>query len=187
MHPNHADEDKALSRITAKYLRRKPTERMAPFTRDWLIDLHVEIFRKVNDGIAGKLRKGSARLGGSGIRVSHHSRIFTDLHNLAADLHVWQGDPIANAAELHWRAVQIHPFNDGNGRWARLLASIWIRQKTGDLLQWPVDIRSTGGSISPLRKEYLAAMDQAMGKGEPAAIEDMHRHLTRPWIPPNPK
>jgi hypothetical protein len=35
---------------------------------------------------------------------------------------------IATAAEFHHRAVWVHPFEDGNGRWAKLLANIWLMQ-----------------------------------------------------------
>jgi hypothetical protein len=50
----------------------------------------------------------------------------TQLHDLACDLAYWQKhwpDTLEQAVHLHHRAVQIHPFPNGNGRWSRLLAT----------------------------------------------------------------
>jgi Fic family protein len=66
---------------------------------------------------------------------------------------------IATAAEFHHRAVWVHPFEDGNGRWARLLANIWLMQHDQPVTIWPAtDLRDTE---SPIRGEYIAAMKQA--------------------------
>lgn len=51
---------------------------------------------------------------------------------------------IATAAEFHHRAVWVHPFEDGNGRWARLLANIWLMQHDQPVTIWPAtDLRDT--------------------------------------------
>jgi Fic family protein len=66
---------------------------------------------------------------------------------------------IATAAEFHHRAVWVHPFEDGNGRWARLLANIWLMQHDQPVTIWPAtDLRD---NESPIRGEYIAAMKQA--------------------------
>lgn len=165
------EEDKALARVTVRYLRRRPTSRMAPFTFQWFYRLHGEIFGQVWRGGAGKRRTTEANIGA---RPSQIDRL---VWGLALDAACWQGDPVDDAAELHRRAVQIHPFIDGNGRWARLLASIWIRQRTGQLLKWPLGLRH---ARSPLRDEYIDAIVRAV-RGDTAALKALHRRLVEPW------
>jgi Fic family protein len=66
---------------------------------------------------------------------------------------------IATAAEFHHRAVWVHPFEDGNGQWARVLANIWLMQHDQPATIWPAtDLCDTE---SPIRSEYIAAMKQA--------------------------
>ena len=36
-------------------------------------------------------------------------------------------DVLEQAVLIHHRAVQIHPFRNGNGRWSRMLSNIWLR------------------------------------------------------------
>ncbi|MDE2945429.1 MAG: Fic family protein [Gemmatimonadota bacterium] len=63
-------------------------------------------------------------------------------------------------AESHWSFVNIHPFDDGNGRTARLITNYILLRK--DLL--PIVIRSTD------RDRYLGALRQAdAGNGQPLA------------------
>ncbi len=53
------------------------------------------------------------------------------LKDLMDDLAYWRDkndtDIIEQATRLHHRAVAIHPFLNGNGRWARLLANIFLK------------------------------------------------------------
>ncbi len=63
-------------------------------------------------------------------------------------------------AESHWSFVNIHPFDDGNGRTARLITNYILLRK--DLL--PIVIKSED------RDRYLAALRQAdAGNGQPLA------------------
>ena len=63
-------------------------------------------------------------------------------------------------AESHWSFVNIHPFDDGNGRTARLITNYILLCK--NLL--PIVIKSAD------RDRYLAALNQAdIGKGQPLA------------------
>jgi len=169
--PDTGAEDRALAAVTVRYLKRRPTRRMAPFTLGWLYRLHREIFGRVWLGGAGKPRTAEANFGVPASRVN------PAMFELARDVAVWDGDPIDDAAELHWRAVQIHPFVDGNGRWARLLASIWVRQRSSGLLDWPLDVRRPR---SALRDQYLDAIERAV-RGDDADLKALHRQWVRPW------
>jgi Fic family protein len=60
--------------------------------------------------------------------------------------------------------VEIHPFLNGNGRWSRLLANIWLKQQRHPLTAWPEE---HVGEVSVIRDAYIAAIKQAdQGKFE---------------------
>jgi fido (protein-threonine AMPylation protein) len=77
--------------------------------------------------------------------------------SLTHDLPSWGGTLLEQAIQLHYRAVWIHPFPNGNGRWARLLANIWLRRHEASLIVWPESI----GEESPIRNDYLKALNAA--------------------------
>ena len=41
------------------------------------------------------------------------------------------------AVFLHHRAVAIHPFPNGNGRWSRLISNIWLKLHDQPIVRWP--------------------------------------------------
>lgn len=70
------------------------------------------------------------------------------------------------AFAAHWRLVEIHPFNDGNGRTARLLMNlVLIRGGYPAVAVRPVD-----------RPVYLAALQAAQGSGGTVAFERLLYH-----------
>ncbi len=105
-------------------------------------------------------------------------RIDIDLKSLMDDLTFWREkkemEMIEQAARLHHRAVFIHPFLNGNGRWARLLANIFMKQSVDKLTIWPEE---TVGNASVIRDEYLAAVRLADG-GDYKPLIDLHRRYT---------
>ena len=154
-----------IAKAMAKYLSRKPTRRMAPFTPDWMLKLHREMLGEVWRW-AGKTRTSEKNIG------FHVFQIMSGLMNLAKDIVLWKGDLVADAASLHHRSVRIHPFEDGNGRWARLLTNIWLKQNDGPIIVWPEpELRQ---SSHPLRKRYLIAVKQA-DKGGLDPLIELHR------------
>jgi fido (protein-threonine AMPylation protein) len=81
------------------------------------------------------------------------------LYNLLKDFGVWQGmDSVEKAARLHHGAVHIHPFENGNGRWSRLIANISMRLDGETWLEWP---EATIGTTSVIRAEYIEAIKAA--------------------------
>lgn len=72
---------------------------------------------------AGSFRKRETNIG------SPPHEIELRLHNLLDHLKAWQVSEmslIEQAVVLHHLAVQIHPFPNGNGRWARMVANILV-------------------------------------------------------------
>lgn len=46
------------------------------------------------------------------------------------------------AARIHHRAVQIHPFLNGNGRWSRMLVNIYLKQNGLQPTKWNENLLS---------------------------------------------
>ncbi len=149
-----------------KYLAARPSARSAPFDVPWLLELHQEMFGAVWDW-AGTIRATDLNLGAPPHQIRDR------LASLVRDLHSWSehGHELdTQAVWLHHRAVGIHPFLNGNGRWARLLANIWLRQHESRLTLWPEEAI---GGVSPVRDEYLAAIRAADG-GDLSPLAELH-------------
>ncbi len=146
-------EARNILSATLNYLAAPPSEQTAPFDLRWVKKLHAEMFGDVWDW-GGKIRRTQTNIG-----VSPHT-IEADLTNLLADLAAWKesGMPlIEQAIRLHHRAVFIHPFPNGNGRWSRMLADIWLLRHGEKPITWPADINGE----SPIRETYLQALRRA--------------------------
>jgi len=155
-----------------KYLSRRPTKRMAPFTRQWMLRLHGEMFGEVWSW-AGEVRTSS----GLNVGVEAH-RIASEMELLAQDTAYWAehgGDAMEQAGAIHHRSVYIHPFLNGNGRWARLLGQIWQYRKLGFYTEWPEAEMWHG--LTPLREEYINALKEA-DRGNLESLLDLQRRFT---------
>ena len=147
-------EAQNIRKVIVKYLAAKPTRRSARFDLLWLLHLHNEMLGEVWDW-EGKVRTTEMNLG------VPSKEIEIALTSLIADLWYWEehiSDLIAQAAMLHHRAVQIHPFVNGNGRWARLLANIWLKLHNHQTIAWP---EAKIGTTSLIRDEYIVAIRAA--------------------------
>lgn len=160
-------EARNIMRAVLKYFRDRPTRELAGFDLDWAHRLHAEMFGDVW-GWAGRPRLKNLNLG-----VPFH-QIDEALYNLLEDLKTWEEsgmDLVEQAARLHHRAVSIHPYPNGNGRWARMLANLWLGTHGSQAIEWPED---TIGAVSPIRGEYIAALGEA-DAGDIAHFVEMHR------------
>jgi Fic-DOC domain mobile mystery protein B len=137
-----------INKAILKYLGGKPNKRMAPFTESWARRLHGEMLGDVW-GFAGRYRTSSLNIG------IPWQQIETALHDMLENLKVWEGSYVERSARLHHRSVQIHPFRDGNGRWARLLTNIWLKLHGQSLIEWPVSLVQM---TSTIRQEYVDAL-----------------------------
>jgi Fic-DOC domain mobile mystery protein B len=163
-------EAENITVAAVKYLVGQFDPVAAPFTFDWMFKLHREMFGKVW-AWAGKPRECDLNLGCKTYDVE------PEMMNLAADLQYWGQDRatiLADAALLHYRAVKIHPFLNGNGRWSRMLANIWLRKHGVRPTVWP---DSQMGETSPIREEYLAAI-RAADSLNFAPLTELHRRYT---------
>lgn len=164
-------EAENVRHAVVKYLASKPSKRKAPFAFDWVCKLHREMFGDVLVG-AGKIRTVDINPG----PLPH--RVGPGLMSLVGDLAAWEGGnmPIMEQAMmLHYRAVYLHPFTNGNGRWARLLANIWLKQHDAPIVEWPE--ATLVGTESPARKEYIAALKRA-DNSEYNDLLELHRRYS---------
>lgn len=148
-------EAKNIARATLNYLSRTPTTKEAPFDYDWMLDLHQEMFGDVWEW-AGKLRQVELSIGIKAYLVG------SELKKLADDIAYWEThntyELFEAAARIHHRAVQIHPFVNGNGRWSRMLANIWLRLHGEMPTNWEESLLSQENAN---RDRYIAALKSA--------------------------
>lgn len=148
-------EAKNIQKATLKYLLDTPNKKIAPFTFKWMLKLHQEMFGDVWDW-AGKFRQVELSIGVKAYMIS------SELKKLVDDLAFWEEhksfDVIEIAARLHHRAVQTHPFKNGNGGWSRMLANIYLKQNALQPTKWNESLFS---KENPHRDEYIQALKMA--------------------------
>ncbi len=165
-------EAENIRKVVVKYLAAKPSPRTAPFTLSWGKRLHKQMFGDVWKW-AGDFRQENLNLGCDWHQVQ------MQLQSLLDDLVFWQKQDDAlleQAVRLHHRAVSIHPFLNGNGRWARMLANIWLKRHGQSITEWAEE---TIGSKSVIRDEYLAAIRSA-DEGNESPLIELHQRFTTP-------
>jgi fido (protein-threonine AMPylation protein) len=165
-----AAEARNISKAFLKYLAARPSFRSAPFDYPWFLKLHREMFGDVWTW-AGGVRTHDLNIG------VPHFQVLEQLAALVGDLHSWSGFGHAleiQAVWLHHWAVRIHPFENGNGRWARLLSNIWLKTHGEPIVAWPDRLL---GVASEVRDEYLDAIRAADG-GNHDLLAGLHRRFT---------
>jgi Fic-DOC domain mobile mystery protein B len=164
-------EAENIRKATVDYMAARPSSRKAPFTALWMLQLHKETFGDVWDW-SGTTRKSELNLG---VRAY---QILGELKKLEDDIAYWSTkktmDAVEVSARIHHRAVFIHPFENGNGRWARMLANIWLRREGHPMIRWPEDAI---GNQSPDRQTYLTAI-RAADQGDLSALIELHQRWT---------
>jgi Fic-DOC domain mobile mystery protein B len=140
-----------IRKATVKYLLAKPSKRSAPFDYNWSLRLHREMFGDVWKW-AGIPRQSNLNIGIDWTQVQ------TQLEDLFLGIEYRKPTPetiLDHAVDIHYRAVQIHPFHGGNGRWSRFLADVWLMQLGQPVIEWP---EAVGRCDSEIRKEYIDAI-----------------------------
>jgi len=153
---------------TIKYLSAPPSKKDAPFTYEWLRQLHYEMFANVWDW-AGKFRKVELSIGIKAYQVP------MALKELVDNIVYWDRhktfDIYEIATRIHHRAVQIHPFQNGNGRWSRMLANIYLKQNGSMPVKWQEGLLS---KENPKRDKYIQALKKA-DDGNYESLIAMHK------------
>jgi Fic-DOC domain mobile mystery protein B len=105
---------------------------------------------------AGEFRRSERNLG------IPFCRIPVDLRQLLDDVKGWieykAYSPDEVAVRFHHWLVAVHPFPNGNGRHARLMADLLVMQLTGERFSWGrANLRDAG----EMRARYIAALKAA--------------------------
>jgi Fic family protein len=93
-----------------------------------ILDLHALVLQRIADANAGRYRSVAVRMAGSMVVLPNAQKVPRLMSDLIEWLQQAAGNPLAIAAEAHYRLVSIHPFVDGNGRTARLLMNLLLMQ-----------------------------------------------------------
>lgn len=129
-----------------------------------IIDLFdIEVLKKIHRDMfndtwqwAGQYRRNNTNLG------KDWHQIPEEMKKVCDDLKYWdehQTYPrVESAVRLHHRLVVIHPFPNGNGRHARMVADLFLHQHKFTTLPWGSGRLQT---TSQLRSRYIHALQKA--------------------------
>jgi Fic-DOC domain mobile mystery protein B len=136
-------------------LDEKVIRRLDPLTEPYLRDLHRRMFDQTWKW-AGRYRKTEKNIG-----IPFY-QIQASLAALVGDARYWLGHqtytPDEISIRLHHRLVFIHPFANGNGRHARLMADVLAQRQGRPIFTW-------GGAelvkAGDFRRRYIEALHAA--------------------------
>lgn len=152
-----------------RWMRRQVDNGALP-SEEFVLELHRLTLRASRPDIAGFYARHQRRIGGgSGVVFPNYAKV-PDLMRALGE-HIARADDSPRAAfDAHFRLVTIHPFDDGNGRTARLLTNFMLLSRG----YAPVTVRPED------RDEYRNTLEQAQlaeDYGAPAFQAFMHRRL----------
>jgi Fic-DOC domain mobile mystery protein B len=121
-------------------------------TENFVKSLHLHMFNDVWRW-AGRFRTSERNIGIDHWEIPAALRVLLDDANAWIEHRAYPPDEIA--VRFHHRLTQIHPFPNGNGRHARLIADLLIMQLGGERFPWG---RGSLREAGELRKSYIAAL-----------------------------
>ncbi|HEV3155807.1 MAG TPA: Fic family protein [Candidatus Baltobacteraceae bacterium] len=155
---------------------------LVDWTGVFIVGIHRELFREHFPNAAGNMRTTEVIFGGhageSPDRIDSCLRqlplqIRDDLkeaHRCATNQEAFVEHVFPTAAQTHADMIRIHPFLDGNGRWARVVTNVYLRD--AGIPDGTIFLRKD-------KKEYFAALNRCMDHGEPG---DLARLIVRGFI-----
>jgi Fic-DOC domain mobile mystery protein B len=136
-------------------LSRRNLRRNDPLTEPYIRELHRRMFDETWRW-AGNYRNSEKNIG------IPHREIRDRLGGLLGDAGYWLEHQTYPADEIavrfHHRLVAIHPFANGNGRHARLMADILAQKQNAPAFTWG---SANLGSTGVMRRQYIEALQAA--------------------------
>lgn len=147
--------EQANIQIGMEWMRK--TKRSDLLTERYVCDLHTRMFGEVWSW-AGTFRRTEKNIGIDPLQISVSLRMLLDDAKYWIEHNTYK--PLEAAAIFHHRLVYIHPFPNGNGRHARIMAdSILLKIYKEKSIDW------SGGhdlnSMNKRRQEYIQALRAA--------------------------
>ena len=124
-------------------------------TSEFVKQIHVKMFNKTWRW-AGQFRKTNKNIGVDWPLVSVELKILLDDVQYQDENNIYPKDELA--ARFHHRLVAIHPFPNGNGRHARMMADIMLIALGCSRFSWG---SNSLAESSPVRKLYIEALREA--------------------------
>jgi Fic-DOC domain mobile mystery protein B len=124
------------------------------YSNRFLMTMHRDMYNLVWKW-AGKKRIFNLNIG------VPHFNIDTEIKNLLDDLKCWEevGEELFKIISFfHHRLTKIHPFQNGNGRWARFVVSYYSKVVHNVIITWP-DLALVKNS--DLRSKYILSLRNA--------------------------
>lgn len=155
---NAAEQDNILLGETWAFSRKRRDFLSEKFVRD----LHKKMFGHVWKW-AGTYRTSDKSIG-----VQWH-QIPTEMNKLLADVRYWITNSTYSIDEIairfHHRLVWIHPFPNGNGRWARTMADILLHSLDQERFTWGSKQKNISlDSKNIAREKYIHSLQMADAK-----------------------
>lgn len=169
---NAAETENILNAVN-EHLRPRKRRGALWLTEDYVRRVHGDMF----DGVwawAGRYRAAELNIGVPA------SRIREEIGKLCQDVAFWDAQKenplplLERAVRLHHRLAWIHPFPNGNGRHARLMADIYFYVHGHKLTLWP---SAAMGGAGDVRTAYLDALRKA-DNGDYGPLTDYTRRFS---------
>jgi Fic-DOC domain mobile mystery protein B len=155
---NRAEAENISGAMSWLFFSRRRLQPESVTQEAWLKRLHARMYDQVWSW-AGQYRTTNRNLG------VPYWQVRVDVRNLEADMHAWLADTSATrygndecAIRFGYRLVVIHPFPNGNGRWARLASDALIVALGGSRFTWGAASLTEPGT---LRRDYITALKTA--------------------------
>jgi len=153
-----------------KYFRGRIGDPQSWFQVKELKMIHQAMFGKVWEW-AGIYRKSVTSIG------INPGLISTQLAELCLEVSSWLQSPVEltfveMAARIHHRLVFIHPFENGNGRFSRLIADRFLLALRCKHPRWPSHLNQEG----IIRKDYITTLKTA-DRGDYTPLVDFMKRL----------
>ena len=123
------------------------------FTPKFFKEVHQTMFGNVWKW-AGRYRKSVTSIGIQPYLIP--SKLSEFCYDICESLST-SFSPIEMAAKIHHRLVFIHPFENGNGRFSRLIADRFLLSQNHHHPIWPSNINTTNST----RAQYISALKSA--------------------------